>query len=98
MGERPPHGKCELLNRRRAWLRLFCHFDSLHGLEKGIQIFALNRSSNYACELLAKRDRGQARRDIVLRTRQFGICENPLEGLTMGAEKRNALFKAHRGV
>ena len=49
-------------------------------------------------ELLAKRDRGQARRDIVLRTRQFGICENALEGLTIRAEKRNASFKARSGA
>ena len=98
LGRAPPYGKCELHNRRRTWLRLFRYYASLHGIEKDIQIFAPDRSSNYACELLGKRDRGQARRDIVLRTRQFGICENALEGPTMRAEKRNASFKARSGA
>ena len=46
---------------------LFRHFASLHGIEKDTQIVALSRSGGYACELLVKPDRGQARRDIVLR-------------------------------
>ena len=35
---------------------LFRHFASLHGIEKDIQIVALNRSGSYACELAAKRN------------------------------------------
>ena len=91
-------GKRELHNRRRAWLRLFRHFAALHGIEKDIQIVALNRSGSYACELVAKPDRGQAWRDIVLRARQFGIFVNELEGLAIRAEKRNASFKARSGA
>ena len=71
-------GKRELHNRRCAWLRLFRHFAPLHGIEKEISIRALNRSGVYVCELTAKRDRGQAWRDVVLRARQFGIYENEL--------------------
>ena len=71
-------GKRELHNRRRAWMRLFRHFAPLHGIEKEINIRALKRSGVYVCELTAKRDRGQAWRDVVLRARQFGIYENEL--------------------
>ena len=91
-------GKRELHNRRRAWMRLFRHFAPLHGIEKDIQIVALNRSGSYACELAAKPDRGQAWRDMVLRARQFGIYENELEGLAIRAEKRNASIKARSGA
>ena len=91
-------GKRELHNRRRAWMRLFRHFAPLHGIEKDIQIVALNRSGSYACELLAKPDRGQAWRDIVLHARQFGIFENELEGLAIRAEKRSASFRARSGA
>lgn len=91
-------GKRELHNRRRAWMRLFRHFAPLHGIEKDIQIVALNRSGSYACELNPKRDRGQAWRDVVLRARQFGIYESELEGLAIRAEKRNASFKARSGA
>ena len=91
-------GKRELHNRRRAWMRQFRHFAPLHGIEKDIQIVALNRSGSYACELVTKPDRGQAWRDIVLRVRQFGIYENELEGLAIRAEKRNASFRARSGA
>ena len=91
-------GKRELHNRRRAWLRLFRHFAPLHGIEKEIHIRALNRSGVYVCELTAKRDRGQAWRDVVLRARQFGIYENELEGLAIRTEKRNASFKVPSGA
>ena len=91
-------GKRELHNRRRAWMRLFRHFAPLHGIEKEISIRAVNHSGAYVCELTAKRDRGQAWRDLVLRARQFGIYENELEGLVIRAEKRNASFKARSGA
>ena len=88
----------ELLSDAICAGSLFRQFASLHGIEKDIQIVALSRSGSYACELLVKPDRGQARRDIVLRARQFGILENELEGLAIRAEKRSASFRVRSGA
>ncbi len=81
-------GKRELHNRRRAWMGLFRHFTPLRGIHSDISIRALDRCGGYACELVARRDRGPVWRELTLRARQFGIYENELEGLAIRAEKR----------
>ena len=85
-------GKRELHNRRRAWLRLFRHFAPLHGIRSSLCIRAIDRAGGYACELIAKPDRGSLWRELVLRAREFGIYENELEGLALHAEKRKQAF------
>ena len=89
---------CEWRSDEKEKFIRYRHFAPLHGFEKDIRIHAVNRSGGYECGLVSKRDRGQARCDIVLRARQFGMYENELEGLARRAEKRHGSFKARSGA
>lgn len=75
-------------NRKVRWMRLFPYFAAGHGLNATLRIRALNRSGDYVCELLSKKDRGARWALFAQMGREFGIFPNQLEHLAERAEKR----------
>ncbi len=75
------HGTRHAKNHRRTWLALFRYFAEHQGITQHLQIIALDRQGNYACNLTDPLPRQADWRKLVRLAQEFGITEKALTAL-----------------
>ena len=80
------HGTRSAKNRRRTWLALFRHVAELQKIPQRLQITALDRQGNYACNLIDPLPRQSHWPKLVRLAQEFGITEKALTALWQSSQ------------
>lgn len=84
-------------NRRLTWLAMFRCFAIHAGIDKDLEIIALDRQGNYACNLTDKSPADDWEKFVRLGER-FGIAEEELDALLQAKSRHSRAAKPSSGA